>query len=648
MCGIVGAIYLNQHPVRADVIERMASALRHRGPDDAGVFVDGVAGLGHRRLKIIDLSPAGHQPMSNEDGTIWITYNGEIYNFPELRQELVHRGHTFSSQSDTEVIVHAYEEWGERCVERLNGMFAFGIWDGREKKLVLMRDRLGIKPLFYYLDEEKLLFASEIKAILQHPGINKELDHSALFDYFSLNYVPSPKTPFARIRVLLPGHWLTVANGEIKIVQYWDLHFSGQDQMQTEGEYAEKIRGLIQDAVRRRLISDVPLGGFLSGGIDSSATVYFMNRLGHRPLKTFNVGFAEESYDESPYARLVARNLETEHHEVTCTPADLRNLLETIAWHADNLTADISMAPMYLLAKLAREQVTVVLSGDGGDELFGGYLTYQADVLARYYRRLPLRLRHDLIRPLVAALPSSNGKQSIDYKLKKFVEGADLPPDKAHYTWRTIFSDIEKSQILSDDFLATVQENDSAVSFCRYFANANAASEMDRIFYADFKLFLADSILAKVDSMTMAHSLEAREPLLDYRLVELSATIPAGLKIKRRDTKHIFKKAMAPYLPRQIVFRKKEGFHTPMASWFRHELRSFVNEVLCAENLRAVGIFNIASIDELKRRHFAGTENNAFKLWGLMFFVAWHTQVLMGAIPSKVTQVQSKQSIHLT
>jgi asparagine synthase (glutamine-hydrolysing) len=633
MCGIVGAIYLNGQLVQADVIERMASALRHRGPDDAGVFVDGAAGLGHRRLKIIDLSPAGHQPMSNEDGTIWLTYNGEIYNFPQLREELIHRGHTFSSQSDTEVIVHAYEEWGERCVERFNGMFAFGIWDKREKKLVLMRDRLGVKPLFYYLDEEKLLFASEIKAIFKHPGVSRELDHSALYDYFSLNYVPSPKTPFARIRVLLPGHWLSVANGQIKIVQYWDLHFSRQDQPQTEEQYAEALLGLLEDAVRQRLISDVPLGGFLSGGIDSSATVYFMKRLGHRPLKTFNVGFREKSHDESPYARSVARHLETEHHEVVCTPADVRDLLETIAWHADNLTADPSLLPTYLLAKLAREQVIVVLSGDGGDELFGGYVTYQADVLARRYRRLPVWLRHYFIRPLVAALPTSNGKLSVDYKLKKFVEGAELPPARAHYSWRTIFSDIEKAHILSADFLATVREGDPALAYCRHFANADAASDMDRIFYADFKLFLADSILAKVDTMTMAHSLEAREPLLDYRLVELSASIPAALKIKRRNTKHIFKKAMAPYLPRRIVFRKKEGLHIPMASWFRHDLRSFLNEVLCAENLRAVGIFNTSTIDELKRRHLAGTENNAFKLWGLMFFVAWHSQVLMGSYP---------------
>jgi asparagine synthase (glutamine-hydrolysing) len=350
------------------------------------------------------------------------------------------------------------------------------------------------------------------------------------------------------------------------------------------------------------------------------------------PLKTFNVAFSEKTYDESSYARFVARYVETEHHEVSCTSVDFSNLLETIAWHADNLTADISMVPMYLLAKLAREHVTVVLSGDGGDEAFGGYLTYQADVLAHYYRRLPIYLRRCLIRPLIAALPSSSRKQSFDYKLRKFIEGAEFPPDKAHYIWRTIFSDEEKRRVLSSDLLEIVHESDTADCYRRHFVQANHLSEMDKIFYTDFKVFLVDSILAKVDSMTMAHALETRVPLLDYRLVELAASIPPGLKIKRLTTKHIFKRAMVPHLPRQIVFRKKEGFHPPLAAWFRHELRSFVNDVLCGENLRSMGIFNLSYVDELKRRHFAGVENNAFKLWGLMNFVAWQTRVLKTAV----------------
>jgi len=629
MCGIVGAIHLREQPIEARLIEQMANVLTHRGPDDAGVFVDGQVGLGHRRLKIIDLSSAGHQPMSNKDETIWITFNGEIYNFLELRNELERSGKSFASRSDTEVVVQAYEEWGQQCVERFNGMFAFGLWDSRRKKLVLMRDRLGVKPLFYYLDEEKLLFASEIKAILQYPQVNSELDHSAIYDYISLNYVPSPKTPFTHIRSLLPGHLLTVQDGRIKVEKYWDLHFDQADQTRTEAEYIEAMIDLIQDSVSHRLVSDVPLGAFLSGGIDSSAIVYFMKQSGHAPLKTFNVRFKESSYDEGPYARVAARYVGTAHHEITCTAEDFRNLLETIAWHADNLTADLSMVPMYLVAKLAREKVTVVLSGDGGDELFGGYLTYQADLLARYYRQLPRWLRQ-VARPIAAALPSSSRKESFDYKLRKFIEGADFPPDKAHYTWRTIFSDHEKLQVLSPDFLETVQDQDSADCYRKQFADAKASSEMDKIFYSDFKVFLADSILAKVDSMTMANSLEAREPLLDYRLVELSARIPASMKIKGLDTKHIFKKAMAPHLPRSIVSRRKEGFHTPMAHWFRSELRPFVNEVLCGENLRPMGMFNLPYIEEMKRQHFDGVRNHAYKLWGLMNLVAWHKQVLMG------------------
>jgi asparagine synthase (glutamine-hydrolysing) len=630
MCGIVGAIHFHQQPVAAYVIEHMANVLHHRGPDDAGVFVDGIAGLGHRRLKIIDLSPAGHQPMSNEDGTVWVTYNGEIYNFQELREELCRRGHRFSSRTDTEVIVHAYEEWGERCVERFNGMFALGLWNAQQKKLVLMRDRLGIKPLFYYLDAEKFLFASEIKGILQHPQVNQELDHSAIYDYFSLNYIPSPKTPFTHIRALLPGHWLTVQDGRLAVVQYWDVHYAGSRPEQAESQYTEEILHLLQDAVRCRLIADVPLGAFLSGGVDSSAIVYFMKRSGHGALKTFHVGFPEKTYDESSYARLAARHVGTDHYEVCCQPDDFENLLETIAWHADNLTADISMVPMYLLAQRAREQVTVVLSGDGGDELFGGYLTYQADILASYYRRLPAWLRRYLVQPIVAALPSSSRKQSLDYKLKKFIEGASFPPDKSHYTWRTIFSDGEKPQVLSREFLETIDDGDTTACYHRHFSKANAQSVMDKIFYADLKVFLADSILAKVDSMTMAHALEAREPLLDYRLVELSARIPPDLKIKRLDTKYIFKQAMVSRLPHQIIFRKKEGFHPPIASWFRRELRPFVEEVLCGENLREIGMLNPAYVEELKQRHFAGLENNAFKLWGLMNFIAWHTQVVKG------------------
>jgi asparagine synthase (glutamine-hydrolysing) len=314
MCGIVGVIHLKGQPAEAGVIQQVSDVLRHRGPDDAGVVVDGHVGLGHRRLKIIDVSSAGHQPMSNKDETIWITFNGEIYNFLELRAELERSGRTFVSRSDTEVVIQAYEEWGEKCIERFNGMFAFGLWDARKEKLILVRDRIGVKPLFYYLDEEKLLFASEIKAILQYPQVNSELDHSAIYDYVSLNYVPSPKTPFTRIRSLLPGHRLTVQNGRIKLEKYWDLYFDHAEQTRAESEYIEEMVDLIRDSISHRLVSDVPLGAFLSGGVDSSAIVYFMRQSGHDPLKTFNVRFKESSYDEGPYARLAADHARSSHH----------------------------------------------------------------------------------------------------------------------------------------------------------------------------------------------------------------------------------------------------------------------------------------------------------------------------------------------
>jgi asparagine synthase (glutamine-hydrolysing) len=630
MCGIVGAIHFDGRQINALQIEAMAGVLTHRGPDDAGILIEGTVGLGHRRLKIIDLSPSGHQPMTNQDQTIWITFNGEIYNFLELRKELIQSGKTFISRSDTEVIIRAYEEWGEECVQHFNGMFAFGLWDSRRRKLLLVRDRLGVKPLFYYLDDQKLLFASELKAILQYPEVNSELDRSAIYDYISLNYVPSPKTPFANIRSLPPGHLVSVEDNQIKVEQYWDLHYVQSEQTRTETEFVELIIGLIKDSVEHRLISDVPLGGFLSGGIDSSAIVYFMKQSGHEPLNTFNVRFEESSYDEGPYARLAADYIGTSHHEITCTAQDFKDLMETVAWHADNLTADISMVPMYLVSKLARQHVKVVLSGDGGDELFGGYLTYQADWLAGHYRRLPSWLRR-LAGRVVMALPSSSRKQSFDYKLKKFIEGAAFAPDKAHYVWRTILSDTEKMRLLSPDFIDSVYGADSADCYADQFAIANASSEMDKIFYSDFKVFLADSILPKVDTMTMANSLEAREPLLDYRLVELAARIPASMKVKGLDTKRIFKNALAPYLPGKIVRRKKEGFHAPMAQWFRVELREFVNDVLCVENLSPIGIFNLGYIEEMKRQHFDGAHNHAYKLWGLMNLVAWHRQVLKGS-----------------
>jgi asparagine synthase (glutamine-hydrolysing) len=623
MCGIAGIWDRDQHPSE-DLIRRMTDCIAHRGPDGDGYYVEGPVAFGHRRLAIIDLSDAGRQPMTNETGEVVITYNGEIYNYRELRVELEQLGYAFRSHSDTEVIIHGYEAWGEACVERLNGMFAFVIYDRRDESLFLVRDRLGVKPLYYYLDGGKLVFASELKAILAHPRVSRELDHESLGDFFSLNYIPPPRTPFRKIRQLAPGHLGVLKNGELTTRQYWDVHFEKVNGNSAgENQIVEELLRLVENSVRQRLVADVPVGAFLSGGLDSSTVVHFMRKFATGPLKTFSVRFAEKSYDEGEYAWEMARLLETEHHEIFCEAKDLANLLKKSVWHADNLTADVSNIPILLVSQLAREHVKVVLSGDGGDEVFAGYPTYQADRLAAYYKRVPGWIRRGFVQPVVRALPASSAKLSLDYKARKFVEGAALSPARAHYTWRTIFSSDEKQSLLTRDFAAAINGRSPAETWEELFAFAEHISDMEKGFYSDYKTFLSGSILPKVDTMSMANSLEAREPLLDYQLVEYMARVPTSLKMKGLTTKHLFKKAMSSILPKRVVYRKKAGFHTPIATWFRGELRSLVSEILSPENVRSGGLLNPDYVERLKQEHFEGRANHSYKLWGLMNFVVW-------------------------
>ena len=623
MCGIAGIWDSEQQPSE-DLIRQMTDSIAHRGPDGDGYYVKGAVALGHRRLAIIDLSDAGQQPMTNAGGDVVITYNGEIYNYRELRAELERLGYAFRSHSDTEVIIHGYEAWGEACVERLNGMFAFVIYDRRNESLFLVRDRLGVKPLYYYLDGGKLVFASELKAILAHPRVSRELDHEALGDFFSLNYVPPPRTPFKKIRQLEPGHLGILKNGELTTRQYWDVHFEKVNgHSARENQIIEELLHLVEHSVRQRLVADVPVGAFLSGGLDSSTVVHFMRQFATGPLKTFSVRFAEKSYDEGEYAWEMARLLETEHHEIFCEARDLSNLLKKSVWHADNLTADVSNVPILLVSQLASEHVKVVLSGDGGDEVFAGYPTYQADRLAGYYKRVPGWLRQGVVQPFVRALPASSAKLSLDYKARKFVEGAALSPARAHYTWRTIFSSDEKQNLLTREFAAAINGRSPAETWEELFAATGNISDMEKGFYSDYKTFLSGSILPKVDTMSMANSLEAREPLLDYQLVEYMARVPTALKMKGLTTKHLFKKAMSTVLPKRVVYRKKAGFHTPIAAWFRGELRSLVSEILSPENVRSSGLLNPDFVEQLKREHFEGRANHSYKIWGLMNFVVW-------------------------
>jgi len=623
MCGIVGVLSLDGGHVNEKVIVAMRDQVPHRGPDDNGVYANSCVGLGHSRLSIIDLSPLGHQPMSNKSGDVWIVYNGEIYNFQEVRKELEQLGHRFRSRTDTEVILHSYQQWGVNCVNRFNGMFAFALWDDCEKKLLLVRDRLGVKPLFYYLDSSRLVFASEIKAILKFPGIDRQLDWQGISDFLSMNYIPPPLTPFHKIKALLPGHYLVHHDEHSSVTRYWDVQFEDQED-RSQGEYVEMIQSKLKDCVKKRLIADVPLGAFLSGGLDSSSVVYLMREFLPGPLKTFNVSFSEASYDESEFAKLMAKKLGTTHFEVNCNSADLRHHFDNLIKHSDNLSADNSNLAVYLVSKLARQHVKVVLTGDGGDETFGGYPTYQADLLAHYYRKLPSLIRTPLVNKLVGLLPSSNKKLSLEFRLKRFVEGAEYSPAKAHYWWRIIFDDDQKQQVISQDYRPFFELKDSSETYSSYHKVAKVTNDLERCFYADIKVFLVGSILSKVDNMTMANSLESRSPFLDYELVETMAKVPVSLKIKGLDTKYLLRKTMAGKLPAEILKRKKSGFNLPLGEWFREDLKDLVNEVLNQESIKTVGFLNWHFIDKLKQEHFSGRRNHDYKLWGLMNLVRWH------------------------
>jgi asparagine synthase (glutamine-hydrolysing) len=625
MCGIAGVLYFDGTHAQADLLKRMADSIAHRGPDGEGFYLDGPLGLGHRRLAIIDLSPAGVQPMSNEDKTVWVTFNGEVYNFAEVRRELERRGHSFRSATDTEVIVHAYEEWGTECLERLNGMFAFGLWDARRRRLFLARDRLGIKPLFYYADGRRLLFASEIKAILADETIERRVNLKALHHFLSLNYTPAPLTLFAGISQLMPGHYL-LCDGEGRVTdgEYWDVHYI-EEGYRPEAEYVERFGQLLQEAVRRQLVSDVPFGAFLSGGVDSSSVVYWMSQYLENPVQTFSIGFAEKSYNELYYTRITARHCRTQHHERVVTP-DTVEILPKIVWHAEEPTADSSMIPMYYLAQLTREHVTMALGGDGADEILAGYQTYQAYYATRIYRLLPGHIRRWIIAPLVDRLPVSGAKVSLDFRLKRFVRGAELDYERGHAYWRIVF-DEEAKRLLYAPHVREVLERDGGEVFDLYepyFEKTTARHPLNRRLYVDTRFFLPNDGLVKVDRMTMAHGLEARVPFLDHELVEFLATVPPGLKLRGpRLEKYLLKLALKDKLPREILFRKKQGFNLPKVVWLKGQLGDFALDTLSPRVISDMGLFEPVQVARLLQEHFSGRRDNSHQIWGLLVLVTW-------------------------
>src|SRR5882762_3922474 len=630
MCGIAGFIDLwdrrapRGQDERVGILQNMCEVIRYRGPDDSGSLLkDGVA-LGMRRLSIIDLA-GGHQPMSGEDGSATVVFNGEIYNFRDLQAQLEAHGHRFQTRSDTEAIVHAYEQYGSACVDHLRGMFAFAIWDDREKKLFIARDRTGEKPLYYSLTPAgTLVFGSELKSLLQHPGVRRETSAESLDAYFSLGYVPDPLSIFADIKKLPPGHFLTFTEGRVEVKQYWDFTFETNGKPQREDDYLEELRELLDEAVRIRLVSDVPLGAFLSGGVDSSTVVALMARHMGQPVKTFSIGFLEDSYNELKYARLAAKRFGTEHHEFFVTP-EICNVVDELAWHFDEPFADSSAIPTYIVSKLAREHVTVVLSGDGGDELFAGYTRYVTERKRRKYGMLPRQLRRGLMDPISRTLPHGAWGRN-------FIHNVALDPIDRYFDNVSIFTGLNKRSLYTGDFFQHLGGNSHVAGrFQEYGDSVGTNALLDALLYIDSKTYLPGDILTKVDRMSMAVSLEARVPLLDHKLIEFVTRIPASMKMAGVETKHLFKRAIAGLVPPEILNRPKQGFGVPIEQWINQQLRERVHETLTESRTTARGYIEKDYINVLLDEHERGRRDHARELWSLFVLELWHREFVDGA-----------------
>ena len=606
----------------------MCQSIAHRGPDDQGIWLQGAVGLGVRRLSIIDVA-GGHQPIHNQDETKWIVFNGEVYNFPQLRERLTARGHRFYTRTDTEVVVHAYDEWGERCVEELNGMFGFAIWDTRRQTMFLARDRLGIKPLYYSITPEGLAFASELKAILTMPGVRREVDLAALDDYLALEYVPSPRSIIRGIQKLPPGHTLSwrMDSGEGQLRQYWDVDLGASERepdTRSLEQHAEELRAVLLESVRKELISDVPLGVFLSGGIDSSAVAAMMTRLTPGHVNSFSIGFSDPSFDESAHARRVAAHLGTNHRELILEPGMLTDLVPSVTEKVDEPLADASIIPTYLLSRFARQHVTVALGGDGGDELFGGYPTLLAHRLVRYYERLPAVLRDRVVSPLVERLPVSMANISLDFKVKRFVDGAGYPIGERHVRWLGSFSSQERAELLDPEVRATLEAADRYDLVAEHLARHRLRDPLNQVLYLDMKMYLENDILAKVDRASMMASLEARVPLLNVDLVEHMARVPISLKLRGQRSKYILKHALRGVLPDATLARGKKGFGIPVARWIRGPLKELVTTTLAPDKLRREGFFQPAYVQRLLDDHLGGRRDNRKQLWTLFMFERWY------------------------
>lgn len=605
------------------MLERMQCMISHRGPDDLGFFVGEKIAMGVRRLSIIDLQ-GGHQPMAGRSGSTWIAYNGEVYNFRDSYALLESRGHRLKTKSDTEVIVRLYEEFGVDCLQSLNGMFGFAIWDDARKRLFLARDRFGVKPLYYTVLPGRLVFGSEIKSILEYPSVLRELDLASLHSYLSLMYVPGPRTMFKHIEKLPPGHYLLWQDGAVEVREYWDIVDQSDSQRDAEESHLERVLRTLEASIRRVMISDVPIGVFLSGGIDSSIISMLMRKHEGGQIKTYSVGFAERSYNEVEKSRTVAKLVGSNHREIT-VDGNVAGVIENLARYFDQPLADSSAIPLYLISRVAREDVKVVLSGEGGDEIFAGYITYVAAKFRDWYVAIPGSIRRRLIGPVVNALPVSDRKMSFEFKAKRFVAGGSLCPWEAHYFWKAFLSEEEKLGLYTPSMAAAVRELHSLELFRARYHTLDSSSRLNRLLYVDTKMYLPDNILYKLDSVTMAHSLEGRVPLLDHEVVDSVWKVPSGMKLTGLRTKHILREIGRKVgLPALIYNQRKQGFNVPMGMWLKRDLRELVFDTMSPNRVRAQGLFDESSVARLLAAHMSGTRELSRPIYALVMFFLWY------------------------
>jgi asparagine synthase (glutamine-hydrolysing) len=640
MCGICGKIYLQPttHPVERESLERMMDAMSHRGPDEEGVYVSGNVGLGHKRLRIIDLK-SGAQPMANEDRSIWVIFNGEIYNYKKLQSFLLSKGHSLRTNSDTEVIVHLYEEFGEECVAKLHGMFSFALWDENKRILLIARDRVGIKPLYYCLSGETFLFGSEVKAILADGSVPAEVDVTALDTFLTFQYLPGERTLFKHIRKLSPGHYLTVRQGALRISQYWDLHFSDSRQHQPIDESVAELRELLGQTVRDHMISDVPVGVLLSGGLDSTAVLSYAVEAADSTLSTFTIGFDEEQFpDERVGAGLAARRFGTKHYEATISAADFADCLPKYVWHMEEPVCEPPAIALYYLTRLAREHVTVLLSGEGGDEAFAGYKTYSNLARLEKLKEYLGALANPLSR-ICGTLGDITGSQ----KLRRYAPLLTLPVEKYYYSRASSpfegFNRIRR-ELYTPQLSTAVRENGREDVLSHLFETAETCSTLEKLLYIDNKTWLPDDLLIKADKITMANSVELRVPLLDHRVLEFAASLPAGHKLHHGQSKYVLKKAIADRVPREILERRKFGFPVPYDTWLRKDLKNFAWDILTDSKAVQRGYFKPKAVEKLLERNSPRMDHSK-EIFSLIVLELWHRAFVDSESPACVPTVPS-------